>query len=409
MFILQLLTQLASRRFSSCCLEELMGAKTKLKKERQKRSEVAKGTEKKKDSKENEGRKKKDFLATANHDEVVDETMAPVKKMASEADTQLEKSVQGTTRHQWAANLIARKPIRHIAKEFTQNKKIKPSDYTTEAYEKNDAKNRYNDIICIDATRVVLKDRPPADDYIHASWMTMPDGQKYICTQGPLLEYVVDFWHMITSEKSNVIVMVCNFNEGKHEKCCFYLPKGKKDSGNFGDFKVQVKEIKPDPFEGIKHTVLFVKWEDKSMTVHHLAYFSWPDHTAPLNPAPTIGMLKLSRSLSAGATITVHCSAGIGRSATFIAIDYASQKIRERWDFNMVDVIRELRKQRFQAIQSAIQYVFLHVCLLEMFAEEGAIQRDAAFNEYLDSYVAMIKRYNKRVEQKEREREKVEV
>ncbi|VDL75551.1 unnamed protein product [Nippostrongylus brasiliensis] len=351
--------------------------------------------------------------------------MAPVKKMASEADTQLEKSVQGTTRHQWAANLIARKvpffelnfqPIRHIAKEFTQNKKIKPSDYTTEAYEKNDAKNRYywnvshwwgidnsvsisvsnekldnyvpafkafnpsreisgtmsfryNDIICIDATRVVLKDRPPADDYIHASWMTMPDGQKYICTQGPLLEYVVDFWHMITSEKSNVIVMVCNFNEGKHEKCCFYLPKGKKESGSFGDFKVQVKEIKPDPFEGIKHTVLFVKWEEKSMTVHHLAYFSWPDHTAPLNPAPTIGMLKLSRSLSAGATITVHCSAGIGRSATFIAIDYASQKIREKWDFNMVDVIRELRKQRFQAIQSAIQYVFLHVCLLEMFAE----------------------------------------
>ncbi|VDM71262.1 unnamed protein product [Strongylus vulgaris] len=73
---------------------------------------------------------------------------------------------------------------------------------------------RYNDIICIDATRVVLKDRPPDDDYIHASWMTMPDGQKYICTQGPLLECLDDFWHMITSEKSKVIVMLCNFNEG---------------------------------------------------------------------------------------------------------------------------------------------------------------------------------------------------
>ncbi|KAK5984632.1 Tyrosine-protein phosphatase domain-containing protein, partial [Trichostrongylus colubriformis] len=78
---------------------------------------------------------------------------------------------------------MSKKPIRSVAKEFAQNKKIKPTDYTTEAYEKNDAKNRYNDIICIDATRVVLKDRPPADDYINASWMTMPDGQKYICTQ----------------------------------------------------------------------------------------------------------------------------------------------------------------------------------------------------------------------------------
>ncbi|KAK6034251.1 hypothetical protein COOONC_28244 [Cooperia oncophora] len=42
---------------------------------------------------------------------------------------------------------------------------------------------RYNDIICIDSTRVVLKDRPSDDDYIHASWMTMPDQFKYICTQ----------------------------------------------------------------------------------------------------------------------------------------------------------------------------------------------------------------------------------
>ncbi|VDP29965.1 unnamed protein product, partial [Heligmosomoides polygyrus] len=263
-------------------------------------------------------------------------------------------------------------PIRSIAKEFAQNKKIKPTDYTTEAYEKNDAKNRYNDIICIDATRVVLKDRPPSDDYINASWMTMPDGQKYICTQGPLIEYVVDFWHMITSEKSNVIVMLCNFNEGKHEKCCFYLPKEKKDAGCFGDFRVTVKEFKPDPFDSIKHTVLDVKWRgDKSAVVHHLAYFCWPDHTAPLNPAPTIGMLKLSRSLASGSPITVHCSAGIGRSATFIAIDYASQKIREKSNASMVDVIRDLRCQRFQAIQSAIQYVFLHICLLELFAEDS--------------------------------------
>ncbi|KAK6030933.1 Protein-tyrosine phosphatase [Ostertagia ostertagi] len=178
---------------------------------------------------------------------------------------------------------------------------------------------RYNDIICIDATRVVLKGRPPEDDYINASWMTMPDGQKYICTQacllryltikGPLLEFVGDFWHMVTSEKSNVIVMLCNFNEGKHEKCCFYLPKEKRDIGYFGEFKVAVKEIKPDPYDGIKHTVLEVKWERRNL------------------------------------------------------------------------------KLEFQ---------------------EGALPRDTTFNDYLDSYVSMIKRYNKRVEQKEKEREKTE-
>ncbi|KAK6022687.1 hypothetical protein OSTOST_11602, partial [Ostertagia ostertagi] len=83
-----------------------------------------------------------------------------------------------------AAVLLLRiRPIKILSKEFATNKKYKPPEYTTEAYDKNEPKNRYNDIICIDSTRVVLKDRPSDDDYIHASWMTMPDQFKYICTQ----------------------------------------------------------------------------------------------------------------------------------------------------------------------------------------------------------------------------------
>ncbi|KAK6758985.1 hypothetical protein RB195_016295 [Necator americanus] len=364
---------------------------------------------------------KKDFITNVYHEDVVEEAMVQQKKTPSlsipqkpsgEAEAQKSTSTRPTdNRIIWANNVIGKRPIRTLAKEFAQNKKIKPADFTTEAYERNDAKNRYNDIICIDATRVVLKDRPPDDDYIHASWMTMPDNQKYICTQGPLLECVGDFWHMITSEKCKVIVMLCNFNEGKHEKCCIYLPKEKKEVGNFGGFTVGVKSCRPDPFEGIKHTELDVKYGDnnsKSAVVHHLAYFDWPDHTAPLNPAPTVGMFKLGRTLAGGTPITVHCSAGIGRSATFVAIDYAAQKIREKSDASMIDVIRDLRSQRYQAIQSAIQYVFLHICLLELFAAENPKLKDSKYAEYMESYVSMIKRYNKKVEAKQRERSRSE-
>lgn len=316
--------------------------------------------------------KKTDFISNVYHEDVVDEALDKQKKGGGgEGDSKSSVVASSDNRAIWAQNLILKKPIRALAKEFAANKKIKPADYTTEAYEKNDSKNRYNDIICIDATRVVLKDRPPEDDYIHASWMVMPDGQKYICTQGPLQEYVGDFWHMITSEKSKVIVMLCNFNEGKHEKCCFYLPKEKREVGNYGGFTVTVRASKPDPFEGIKYTELDVRYgEGKSCVVNHLAYFDWPDHTAPLNPASIVGTLKLSRSLGGGNPITVHCSAGIGRSATFVAIDYASLKIREKADASMVDVVRDMRNQRYQAIQSAIQYVFLHICVLEIFAND---------------------------------------
>lgn len=97
---------------------------------------------------------------------------------------------------------------------------------------------RYADVKCIDQTRVVLKGRKKGDDYIHANWMTIPDGTKYICTQvcfqylrrvgkgksadwrdggfqGPLNETTVDFWEMIYGEKASVILMLCNYIEGR--------------------------------------------------------------------------------------------------------------------------------------------------------------------------------------------------
>ncbi|VDM85232.1 unnamed protein product, partial [Strongylus vulgaris] len=80
-------------------------------------------------------------------------------------------------------------------------------------------------------------------------------------------------------------------------------------------------------------------------------------------------MLKLARMLCDGNPITVHCSAGIGRTATFVGIDYASQKIRKDGNISMTDVLKELRHQRLHAIQSPIQYTFLHICILEMFLE----------------------------------------
>ncbi|VDM54881.1 unnamed protein product, partial [Angiostrongylus costaricensis] len=230
--------------------------------------------------------------------------------------------------------------------------------------------SRYDDVICIDSTRVILKERPPDDDYIHANWMIMPDQTKYICTQGPIQETLVDFWQMIFTEKSTVIVMLCAFKEGKNEKCALYHPKTKTECGKFGPYRVFLRETMPNPFNTVNYKIFTLKREkSNSIEIHHLACSEWPDHTAPLDPGPIVGMLKMARSLSKGNPITVHCSAGIGRSATFI--DYAMQKIKEDSSTSMVEVLKELRKQRFQSVQGIIQYIFLHICLLEAFADVG--------------------------------------
>ncbi|KAK6732846.1 hypothetical protein RB195_016926 [Necator americanus] len=364
------------------------------KRERQVRSSESNFLRKKKGDEKN---RKRDFLR--KNDDLDEEALGGPGGGAA-AKTLVENTVVGSrddNRSKWANTTVSTKTIKALSREFASNKRYKPSGYTTEAYDRNEPKNRYNDIICIDATRVILRNRQPDDDYIHASWMTMPDQFKYICTQGPLLETLDDFWHMIFCERSTVIVQLCDFIEGKHEKCRPYFPKLKGSSENFGPYKVTNKDQKPDPYDSVKHTLLLLEGKKETVTVHHFAYLVWPDHTAPADPAPMVGCYKLCRQLAAGQPITVHCSAGIGRSATFVAIDYAWQKIRENSDTHMISVLKDLRGQRFQAIQSPIQYIFLHMCILELAAEENLLSRKGKYGPFLGSYVDMLKKYNKKV------------
>ncbi|KAK5980205.1 Protein-tyrosine phosphatase [Trichostrongylus colubriformis] len=303
-------------------------------------------------------------------------------------------------RVKWVRNLTS-SPLKKVWKEFQENKNYKPTLYTLHAYEKNESKNRYNDVLCMDSTRVRLKARRDYDDYIHASWITMPDKQKYICTQGPIAETVDDFWHMVFTEKSNVIVMLCSFVEGNHEKCYPYFHGVLDAPTTYGKMYTvtMVECFDSDPTRTILHKLLQLEVLGVRTKVHHLAYGGWPDHTAPTTPLPVVVLLKLARMLAAGNPITVHCSAGIGRSATFIGIDYAVQNILRNPDTSMLDMLKDLRNQRFHAIQSAIQYTFLHLCIIEVFIEDGVVKCEGNVKKFFDAYSRMLKKYKKACEQ----------
>ncbi|PIO63015.1 Protein-tyrosine phosphatase, partial [Teladorsagia circumcincta] len=119
----------------------------------------------------------------------------------------------------------------------------------------------------------------------------------------------------ISKQKNEVETIM----KGKNEKCALYHPKTKNECGKFGPYRVYLKEVKPNPFNSIKHIVLSVRKDRKfALDVHHLSCSEWPDHTAPFEAGPIVNMMKMARVLAKGNPIIVHCSAGIGRSATFI-------------------------------------------------------------------------------------------
>ncbi|CAB3406563.1 unnamed protein product [Caenorhabditis bovis] len=292
----------------------------------------------------------------------------------------------------WSAHILKTARVSKLTQEYRDNKDWKLNIFTAVYYEKNPDKNRYNDIPCMDENRVVLKERDATNDYIHASWMTMPDGFQYISTQGPLKNTIDDFWHMIYTEKCRVIIMLCQYVEDDAEKCRRYFDNDA--TKEYGEYKVSVKEKQIDENPSLKYTVLQLsrKGNEKSQTVHHYWYHDWHDHVAPLDPIRIIRMHKSAIENAKFGPITVHCSAGVGRTSTYIGIHYAVEQIKINPKTTMVDILKSLRKMRYGSIQSQLQYVFLHICVIQLLIVDGIIKREHSFDEFLKKYENITKK-----------------
>lgn len=208
--------------------------------------------------------------------------------------------------------------------------------------------------------------------------------------QGPKHSGISHFWHMIWQETKDVavVVMLTPTAEAGKEKCCQYFPLG-----------INTKAYQVDPFDGSEESLmgnvtlveaiedpvsrttirkLLLSCGHESRTIWHLLFSGWPDFAVPEgnDRHGLLELLKLSvekNSVSSNPRI-IHCSAGVGRSGTFIALDYLLAQIKSgamakvRDDLDLVyDVVNKLRQQRMTMVQSEAQYQFLYQVVREEF------------------------------------------
>ncbi|KAF1756945.1 hypothetical protein GCK72_013400 [Caenorhabditis remanei] len=266
-----------------------------------------------------------------------------------------------------------------------------PPNCTYTAYEANPDLNRYTDVRCIEETRVILKNHER--DYIHASWMRMPgkDQTTYITTQGPLPETLADFWHMIYQEKISYVLMLCTLFEGGVEKCVLYYPEKLGEVVKFGRYEITLTECKEEAVANTTWNALTVvdtlDQNSDPLYINHVQVPWWPDQLAPEDASPMIALYKWVKQVNPkGTPICVHCSAGVGRTATFVGIDYATLRIMENPNIEMVEIVREMRSMRFQAVQSHMQFLFLYVVLMQYFIEDGIIERTGRIEAFMNQY-----------------------
>ncbi|XP_004417473.1 PREDICTED: receptor-type tyrosine-protein phosphatase C-like [Odobenus rosmarus divergens] len=235
----------------------------------------------------------------------------------------------------------------------------------------NQNKNRYVDILPYDYNRVELSDinGDAGSNYINASYIDgFKEPRKYIAAQGPRDETVDDFWRMIWEQKATVIVMVTRCEEGNRNKCAEYWPSMEEGTRAFGDVIVEITEHKRCPDYIIQKLNITNKKEKATgREVTHIQFTSWPDHGVPEDPHL---LLKLRRRVNAfsnffSGPIVVHCSAGVGRTGTYIGIDAMLEGLEAENKVDVYGYVVKLRRQRCLMVQVEAQYILIHQALVE--------------------------------------------
>ncbi|XP_062403209.1 tyrosine-protein phosphatase non-receptor type 9 isoform X2 [Sardina pilchardus] len=254
----------------------------------------------------------------------------------------------------------------------------------------NQDKNRYADVLCLDQTRVCLKARRnERSDYINASFM---DGYKqknaYIGTQGPLERTYGDFWRMVWEQNVLVIVMTTRTDEGGRRKCGQYWPLEEGGQEVYGHIAVINQRV--DKHSHYNKTTLELHNTEncEQRQVVHFQYLSWPDYGVPTSAVTLIDFLAAVKRHQKNAVITmgtqwsghhlgppvvVHCSAGIGRTGTFCALDICLSQLQDVGTLNVFQTVRRMRMQRAFSIQTPEQYYFCHTAIIEHVQRQGLL------------------------------------
>ncbi|KAH6933520.1 hypothetical protein HPB50_015893 [Hyalomma asiaticum] len=207
----------------------------------------------------------------------------------------------------------------------------------------NRAKNRYKNILPFDATRVHLQDvdpDTPYSDYINANYIKVDDdtifdghSKVYIATQGCLQNTIGDFWSMVWQGNTRVIVMTTKEVERGKPKCVRYWP----DEGQTKDYgKYCLQHISESSNADYTLREFAMSKNGETRSVFHYHFTAWPDHGVPSDPGCVLNFLhdvnQRQESMADAGPIVVHCSAGIGRTGTFIVIDMIVDLIKKQVD-----------------------------------------------------------------------------
>ncbi|KAM4557203.1 receptor-type tyrosine-protein phosphatase F isoform 11-T13 [Fundulus diaphanus] len=234
----------------------------------------------------------------------------------------------------------------------------------------NKFKNRLVNIMPFESTRVCLQPIRGVEgsDYINASFIDGYRQQKaYIATQGPLAETTEDFWRMLWEHNSTIVVMLTKLREMGREKCHQYWPAER--SARYQYFVVDPMAEYNMPQYILREFKVTDARDGQSRTIRQFQFTDWPEQGVPKTGEGFIDFIgqvhKTKEQFGQDGPITVHCSAGVGRTGVFITLSIVLERMRYEGVVDLFQTVKTLRTQRPAMVQTEDQYQLCYRAALE--------------------------------------------
>ncbi|XP_063404716.1 receptor-type tyrosine-protein phosphatase eta-like [Mytilus trossulus] len=277
-----------------------------------------------------------------------------------------------------------------FSQEFKELGILSPKHSTeVSQIQENRPKNRYTNILPFDHSRVKLIgiEDETGSDFINANYIPGKRSKReFIATQGPLPSTKEEMWRMIWEQNVSSIVMLTQLLERGRKKCEIYWPENTNEKMFLGDIIVEVETL--SHLSDYTLRTIALRLGDVERRIKHYNYLSWPDMGTPKTSSNMINFVDTVRKEiqpNMNGPIIVHCSAGVGRTGTFIVMDILMQEIRSKCTHvDIFGTVLNMRNYRLNMVQTEDQYVFIHNCVRDLLdvsddEEEDRIEEENAY------------------------------